>query len=164
MCIRDSRFQGELRLNTEDFALHLDQLFPQPWRYRHAQARLSWDWSESGLTLRSPYMRLDGEEGQIAGDMLIRLLRDPEAEDYMDLRVGLHDGDAAYTEKYLPTRSPGMSAELGKWLKTAIRAGQVEQGYFQYQGSLNKGCLLYTSSLPRVTVPAALSLSTTVAS
>ena len=140
-------FQGELRLNTEDFALHLDQLFPQPWRYRHAQARLSWDWSESGLTLRSPYMRLDGEEGQIAGDMLIRLLRDPEAEDYMDLRVGLHDGDAAYTEKYLPTRSPGMSAELGKWLKTAIRAGQVEQGYFQYQGSLNKGAALGARSL-----------------
>jgi len=140
-------FQGELRLNTEDFALHLDQLFPQPWRYRHAQARLSWDWSESGLTLRSPYMRLDGEEGQIAGDMLIRLLRDPEAEDYMDLRVGLHDGDAPYTEKYLPTRSPGMSAELGKWLKTAIRAGQVEQGYFQYQGSLNKGAALGARSL-----------------
>ena len=65
----------------------------------------------------------------------------------MDLRVGLHDGDAAYTEKYLPTRSPGMSAELGKWLKTAIRAGQVEQGYFQYQGSLNKGAALGARSL-----------------
>ena len=49
-------FQGELRLNSENFALHLDQLFPKPWRYRHAQARLSWDWSETGLTLYSPYM------------------------------------------------------------------------------------------------------------
>jgi len=140
-------FQGELRLNTEDFALHLDQLFPQPWRYRHAQARLSWAWSDEGLTLASPYMRLDGEEGQIAGDMLIRLLHDPEAEDYMDLRVGLRDGDASYTEKYLPSRSPGMSAELDHWLKTAIRAGQVEEGYFQYQGSLNKGAPLGARSL-----------------
>ena len=140
-------FKGELRLNTEDFALHLDQLFPEPWRYRHAQARLSWDWSETGLTLHSPYMRLDGEEGQIAGDMLIRLLRDPEAEDYMDLRVGLSEGDAAYTEKYLPSRSPGMSKELDHWLKTAIRAGHVEEGYFQYQGSLNKGAPLGARSL-----------------
>src|SRR5690606_38497837 len=140
-------FKGELRLNAEDFALHFDQLFPKPWRYRHAQARLSWDWSETGLTLRSPYIRIDGEEGQIAGDMLIRLLRDPEAEDYMDLRVGLSDGDAAYTEKYLPSLSPGMSAELDHWLKAAIRAGQVEEGYFQYQGSLNKGAPLGARSL-----------------
>ncbi len=140
-------FKGELRLNTEDFALHLDQLFPKPWRYRHAQARLSWDWSETGLTLYSPYMRVDGEEGQVAGDMLIRLLRDPEAESYMDLRVGMRDGDASYTEKYLPSRAPGMSAELDHWLKTAIRAGHVEEGYFQYQGSLNKGAALGARSL-----------------
>ncbi|AVO52312.1 YhdP family protein [Ectopseudomonas mendocina] len=145
--VSGNMFQGELRLNTEDFALHLDQLFPEPWRYRHAQARLSWAWNEEGLTLVSPYMRLDGEEGQIAGDMLIRLLRDPEAEDYMDLRVGLRDGDAAYTEKYLPSRSPGMSAELDHWLKIAIHAGQVEEGYFQYQGSLNKGAPLGARSL-----------------
>ncbi|MPS42988.1 MAG: TIGR02099 family protein [Stenotrophomonas sp.] len=140
-------FQGELRLNSENFALHLDQLFPKPWRYRHAQARLSWDWSETGLTLYSPYMRVDGEEGQVAGDMLIRMLSDPEAEDYMDLRVGMRDGDASYTEKYLPSRAPGMSAELDHWLKTAIRAGHVEEGYFQYQGSLNKGASLGARSL-----------------
>lgn len=140
-------FKGELRLNSENFALHLDQLFPKPWRYRHAQARLSWDWSETGLTLYSPYMRVDGEEGQVAGDMLIRLLSDPEAEDYMDLRVGMRDGDASYTEKYLPSRAPGMSAELDQWLKAAIRAGHVDEGYFQYQGSLNKGAPLGARSL-----------------
>ncbi len=140
-------FQGELRLNSENFALHLDQLFPKPWHYRHAQARLSWDWSETGLTLYSPYMRVEGEEGQVAGDMLIRLLRDPEAEDYMDLRVGMRDGDASYTEKYLPSRAPGMSAELDHWLKTAIRAGHVEEGYFQYQGSLHKGAALGARSI-----------------
>lgn len=139
--------QGELRLNAEDFALHLDHLFPEPWRYRHAQARLAWQWNEQGLTLAIPYMRVDGEEGQLAGDMLIRLLRDPEAEDYMDLRVGLRDGDAAYTGKYLPTRAPGMSAELIEWLQTAVRAGKVEEGYFQYQGSLNKGAAIEARSL-----------------
>ncbi|MGQ7959276.1 YhdP family protein [Pseudomonas sp. SP16.1] len=139
--------RGELRLDSEDFALHLDQLFPQPWRYRHAQARLRWLWNEDGLTLASPYMRLDGEEGQIAGDMLIRLRRDAAAEDYMDLRVGLRDGDALYTEKYLPTRSPGMSDELSHWLQTAIRGGRIEEGYFQYQGSLNKGAAREARSL-----------------
>ncbi|MEX6502399.1 YhdP family protein [Pseudomonas zhanjiangensis] len=131
--------QGELRLATEDFSLHLDTLFPKPWLYRKANARLTWQWDEQAFTLRSPYLQVVGEEGEIAGDFLIRLRRDPEAEDYMDLRVGLRHGDARYTEKYLPTRAPGLSKELASWLQSAIRGGAVEEGYFQYQGSLNKG-------------------------
>jgi uncharacterized protein (TIGR02099 family) len=131
--------QGELRLAAEDFSLHLDTLFPEPWLYSQANARLTWQLNEQAFTLRSPYLQVLGEEGPIAGDFLIRLMFDPEAEDYMDLRVGLRDGDARYTEKYLPTRAPGLSAELADWLKTAIRGGKVNEGYFQYQGSLNKG-------------------------
>ena len=57
----------------------------------------------------------------------------------MDLRVGLSEGDARFTEKYLPTRSPALSPALVNWLREAIRSGTVEQGYFQYQGALNKG-------------------------
>ena len=131
--------QGELRLASEDFALHLATLFPKPWRYQHANARLTWQLDEQAFTLRSPYLQVRGEEGEIAGDFLIRLLFDPAAEDYMDLRVGLRQGDARYTEKYLPTLSPGLSPQLADWLKTAIRGAQVQEGFFQYQGSLNKG-------------------------
>ena len=131
--------QGELRLATENFSLHLDTLFPKPWLYRQANARLTWALDEEAFTLRSPYLQVVGEEGAIAGDFLIRLRLDQDAEDYMDLRVGIRDGDARFTEKYLPTRSPGLSEELANWLITAIRGGKVNQGYFQYQGSLNKG-------------------------
>ncbi|HUE92840.1 YhdP family protein [Pseudomonas sp.] len=131
--------QGELRMATENFSLHLETLFPQPWRYSTANARLTWQLDEQAFTLRSPYLQVVGEEGAIAGDFLIRLMRDPLAEDYMDLRVGLRDGDARFTEKYLPSRSPGLSPELNTWLKSAIRSGRVDEGFFQYQGSLNKG-------------------------
>lgn len=129
---------GELRIDSQDFALHLAPLFPQPWRYRQAQGRLRWSLDEQAFTLVAPYLRLDGEEGQLAGDFLIRLNRDPAIEDYMDLRVGLTQGDARYTEKYLPTRSPALSPALSEWLHMAIRGGAIEQGYFQYQGSLHK--------------------------
>lgn len=130
---------GELRLDSDDFSLHLAHLYPEPWRYRHGAGRLLWKLDEQGVTLAAPYLRLDGEEGKIAGDFLIRLFRDPKAEDYMDLRVGLSEGDARHTEKYLPTRSPALSPALVSWLRQAIRGGAVEQGYFQYQGALNKG-------------------------
>ena len=131
--------QGELRLNSDAFALHLEQLFAEPWRYRQAQARLVWQFDDEAVSLWAPYLRVVGEEGNIAGDFLIRLRHDPQAEDYMDLRVGLSDGDARFTGKYLPTRSPALSPALAEWLQKAIRAGRVEQGYFQYQGALNKG-------------------------
>lgn len=132
---------GELRIDSREFALHLAPLFAQPWRYRQAQGRLRWSLDEQAFTLAAPYLRLDGEEGQLAGDFLIRLRRDPAEEDYMDLRVGLSQGDARYTEKYLPTRSPALSPALAEWLRTAIRGGAIEQGYFQFQGSLNKSAV-----------------------
>jgi uncharacterized protein (TIGR02099 family) len=131
--------QGELRLAAENFSLHLATLFPKPWLYSQANARLAWQLDEQAFTLRSPYLQVVGEEGPVAGDFPIRLLFDPEAEDSMDLRVGLRNGDARYTEKYLPTRAPGFSPQLADWLQTAIRGGQVNEGYFQFQGSLNKG-------------------------
>jgi uncharacterized protein (TIGR02099 family) len=130
---------GELRFDNRDFALHLAKLFPHPWNYQRARGSLRWTLNDQALTLAAPYLQVQGEEGQIAGDFLIRLMRDPAAEDYMDLRVGLADGDARYTEKYLPTRSPALSPALAEWLTTAIRGGTIEKGYFQYQGALAGG-------------------------
>lgn len=130
---------GEGRLASENLGLHFDQLFPAMWRYRTAGAQLLWHYDDAGLTLRSPYLQVVGEEGAVAGDFLVRLRKDPAEEDYMDLRVGIRNGNAQFTGKYLPTRSPGMSPKLSEWLNTAIRAGKVDEGYFQYQGSLLKG-------------------------
>lgn len=126
--------QGELRMDSKDFSLHLDPIFAKPWQYIQANARLTWKLDKQGFTLIAPYLKVLGEEGKIAGDFLIRLHFDPTQEDYMDLRVGLLEGDGRYTAKYLPTvLSPG----LDEWLRTAILKGAVDEGFFQYQGSLN---------------------------
>ncbi|AWY42777.1 TIGR02099 family protein [Pseudomonas putida] len=127
---------GELRMDTKDFMLHLDPIFAKPWQYLQANARLTWKLDKEGFTLIAPYLKVLGEEGKIAGDFLIRLHFDHDQEDYMDLRVGMVDGDGRYTAKYLPAvLSPG----LDEWLRTAILKGAVDQGFFQYQGSLNHG-------------------------
>lgn len=128
--------QGELRLDTDAFMLHLDPIFAKPWHYQKANARLTWRLDQDGFTLIAPYLKVLGEEGKIAGDFLIRLLFDPALEDYMDLRVGLVEGDGRYTGKYLPAV---LSPALDEWLRTAILKGAVDEGYFQYQGSLNHG-------------------------
>ena len=128
--------QGELRMDSKDFSLHLDPIFAKPWQYLQANARLTWKLDKQSFTLIAPYLKVLGEEGKIAGDFLIRLHFDPTQEDYMDLRVGLVDGDGRYTAKYLPEV---LSSALDEWLRTAILKGAVDEGFFQYQGSLNHG-------------------------
>ncbi|SEE04851.1 YhdP family protein [Pseudomonas migulae] len=129
---------GELRMDSKDFVLHLAPIFAKPWQYIQANARLTWKLDKEGFTLIAPYLKVLGEEGKIAGDFLIRLHFDHTQEDYMDLRVGLVDGDGKYTAKYLPQV---LSPALDEWLRTAILKGAVDQGFFQYQGSLNHGAV-----------------------
>ena len=126
---------GELRMDSKDFMLHLDPIFAKPWQYIQANARLTWKLDKDSFTLVAPYLKVLGEEGKIAGDFLIRLYFDPVQEDYMDLRVGLVDGDGRYTAKYLPKL---LGPALDEWLRTAILKGAVDEGFFQYQGSLSR--------------------------
>ncbi|UWF50234.1 YhdP family protein [Pseudomonas sp. N3-W] len=135
---------GELRMDSKDFVLHLDPIFAKPWQYLQANARLTWKLDKEGFTLIAPYLKVLGEEGKIAGDFLIRLHFDHAQEDYMDLRVGLVDGDGRYTAKYLPAV---LSPALDEWLRTAILKGAVDQGFFQYQGSLNHDAISAARSI-----------------
>ena len=125
---------GELRLDSKDFMLHLDPIFAKPWQYQQANALLTWTLSKDTFTLIAPYIKVLGEEGKIAADFLIRIHMDHAQEDYMDLRVGLTDGDGRFTPKYLPEV---LSPALTEWLSSAIIKGDVEEGFFQYQGSLS---------------------------
>ncbi|TPG80853.1 YhdP family protein [Pseudomonas arsenicoxydans] len=128
--------KGELRMDSKDFVLHLAPIFAKPWQYLQANATLTWKLDKEGFTLIAPYLKVLGEEGKIAGDFLIRLHFDHTQEDYMDLRVGMVEGDGRYTAKYLPSM---LSPALDEWLRTAILKGAVDEGFFQYQGSLNHG-------------------------
>lgn len=139
--------QGELRFNSEQFSLHLSDLFPEAWRYQQAGGRIGWKVDDQSVTLIAPFLQLKGEEGLISGDFLIRLYHDPKAESYMDLRVGMREGDSRFAGRYLPTRTPAMSKDLVTWLNSAIQGGRIEQGYFQYQGSLNSDSPPKASSL-----------------
>jgi uncharacterized protein (TIGR02099 family) len=135
---------GELRLNTQNFMLHLEPIFAKPWYYREAAARLTWTLNQDAFTLAAPVIKVVGEEGKVAADFLIRLPFDGAHEPYMDLRVGMTEGDGRYTGKYLPAV---LSPSLDEWLRNAIKAGKVDEGYFQYQGSIAHGAPEHSRSI-----------------
>ncbi len=128
---------GELHLDSDGFSLYLRELFATPWQYHKAKARLTWELAENlDFTLASPYLQVSGDEGELAGDFVIHLPTTKGREPYMDLRVGMRDGDASYKARYLPLILRDDQPELWSWLHEAIQGGDVHQGYFQYQGSL----------------------------
>src|SRR5690606_3990413 len=57
---------GELRLDSQDFMLHLLGLLPEAWRYRRAQGSLAWRFDDEGVRLWSPYALLERGDGRLA--------------------------------------------------------------------------------------------------
>lgn len=129
---------GQLSVASNDgFMLHLYPIFSKPWTYQQARARLDWrlDLDAEIFTLIAPAIRVKGDEGDISADFLIRLPFAHDADPYMDLRVGLANGDGKFTPKYLPE---ALAPSVADWLRKAVLGGKVDEGYFQYQGSLAK--------------------------
>ena len=139
--------QGALRLNSENFVLELAEIFPAPWHYFKAGALLRWTRDGQACSLYSSYVKLEGEEGHLAGDLKIAMPFAAGQFSYMDLRVGLREGNAAYSSKYLPAPTAHFTADLADWLKSAIVGGAIDEGIFQYQGALSASAPANSSTL-----------------
>ena len=128
--------QGTLWLDSQAFGMHLTRLFAKPWHYQKASGRISWHLDNHAFSLKGRDLALEGHEGQLFGDFMIRLRRDRRAESYMDLRVGMRQGNARFTEQYLPLN---LNPNVSQWLTQAIQSGDIQEGFFQYQGALRAG-------------------------
>lgn len=127
---------GSLLVNSENWSMHLPELFAQRWNYTGLSGQLDWSWADlDGLRLAVPGAAVQGEEGQAAAALQLHIPR-PGGTPTMDLRVALHDSRAEFHDRYLPTRTPAMSAELTQWLHATQLTGAVPLVIFGYQGSL----------------------------
>lgn len=130
--------QGYLDLDSKDFSLFIAKLYNHPWQYHSAKGKLQWSYDKDTISLSSSLIKLSAEEGDITGDVMIRLFPNDSIRNYMDLRVNLTNGDASYAPKYIPTKDKDIDPDLIKWLQTAIKAGHINNGTFQYFGSIDK--------------------------
>lgn len=128
---------GQLDLDSNNFWLLIAKIYSKAWSFNHATASLHWSFKDDVFSLFSHFMQLTGYEGNLSGDMMIRLHPQNGIKDYMDLRVNIANGDASYTSKYVPSKA-NIDPQLIDWLNTAIKSGHIETGFFQYQGSLDK--------------------------
>ncbi|MFT0211655.1 YhdP family protein [Pseudomonas sp. F1_0610] len=135
--IEGDLLSGELNAQAEQpVSLHLDQLFPKPWVYDKGNVQFKWDVTDEGVHLQAPVIDMQGAIGQLQGNLDIKLYHAPDVKDTMDLTINIYNGDAAYTENYLPTRAPHFNKDTANWLTNAIKEGFVRQGYYKYKGHL----------------------------
>lgn len=138
--LRMNLLQGYLDLDTRDFQLGFPELFRETWTFDEARARLYWDVIDDFYILRSDDLALKGPEGDLKGKLRLDVplkWNDGETLD-MALTVGMSNGDARYTGKYLPALMP-MDSDLTHWLDTAIRKADISGGGFIYNGALVGG-------------------------
>ncbi|MFK0573664.1 YhdP family protein [Endozoicomonas sp.] len=135
--LRMNLLQGYLDLDSRDFQLGFPELFRETWTFDTARARLYWDVIDGFYILRSDDLALAGPEGDLKGKLRLDVpLQWNEGETLdMALTVGMSNGDARYTGKYLPALMP-MDSDLVHWLDTAIRKADISGGGFIYNGAL----------------------------
>lgn len=135
--IEGDLLSGKLNAQAEHpVSLHLDQLFPKPWVYDKGNVQFKWDVTEEAVHLQAPIIDMQGAIGQLQGHLDIKLYHAPDIKDTMDLTINIYNGDATYTENYLPTRAPHFNKDTANWLTNAIKEGFVRQGYYKYKGHL----------------------------
>ena len=135
--LRMNLLQGYLDLDTRNFQLGFPKLFRETWTFDTAKARLYWDVIDDFYILKSDDLALVGPEGNLKGKLRLDIPLKWHEGDILDmaLTVGMSNGDARYTGKYLPAFMP-MDSDLVHWLDTAIRKADISGGGFIYNGAL----------------------------
>lgn len=138
--LRMNLLQGYLDLDTRNFQLGFPKLFRETWTFATAKARLYWDVIDDFYILKSDDIALVGAEGDLKGKLRLDIPLKWHEGDTLDmaLTVGMSNGDARYTGKYLPALLP-MNSGLVHWLDTAIRKADISGGGFIYNGALSGG-------------------------
>ena len=128
---------GYFDLETRDFKLGFPELFHDEWTFYSARARLYWDVVDDIYRLKSDDIVAVGDEGRLNGKMLLDIPFGSGANEsnYLDIDIGIADGDVRFAKKYLPVHI--LDKNLSEWLGTAIVGGAIHQGGFSMKGPLS---------------------------
>ncbi len=133
--------QGLLQLDMSDWSITLPRLFATAHDYAALRADVFWGWQpEEGFSLDVPGAAIRGEEGDMTMSLVLDLpLQWDEQAPNIALRASLHNSQAHFNARYLPTEAPGFNPGIADWLATTGATGDVPLAVFEFEGSLLEG-------------------------
>ena len=135
--IHANAMEGKVVLESAAFSLDFPQLFGSSWRYSEASGEVTWQVKGDALRLNSGVLSLSNNDIQAKGRFGLYRPFDPEEQIEFSLLIGITETDAMQTEFYTPPKEMGQT--LYDWLKTAVRAGRVNQAGLMIHAGLRPG-------------------------
>jgi uncharacterized protein (TIGR02099 family) len=128
---------GFVELDSDDFTIHLPQLFTQSWHYDHINARVGWQLDNGDVRIQSSIIDLANVSlrGRVQFELYNTRNSQNVRESDLSVLVGMLNMDVAARSAYLPTL-PALR-ETMTWLDAALQQGQLS----------NNGFILRTSTL-----------------
>lgn len=124
---------GFVELNSDDFTIHLPEIFNNEWHYDSINSRVHWS-VDDALKVYSEVIDINND--QLHGRVQFELNNKQNDQGIWDtdltLLIGILDFDASYKSLYLPTLS-AIEVTMD-WLDTAILEGKVNNSGFIFRG------------------------------
>lgn len=135
--VRMGLLDGYLELDTEQLVLGFPELFRENWVFDTAKARLYWDTVDGVYILKSDDIAVTAPDGNLKGKLRLDIPFDDRPMD-MALTVGMAEGNASATSKFLPVYLP-MDEDVVEWLDHGIIGATINEGGFIYNGAIVGG-------------------------
>jgi uncharacterized protein (TIGR02099 family) len=130
---------GFVELDSQDFTIHLPQLFAQPWHYDHINSRVSWQLDNGDVRIQSTVIDLTNSslKGRVQFELYNTRNSQNVRESDLSVLVGMLDMDVAARAAYLPTL-PNLREPM-VWLEGALQGGRLSNNGFILRTSTIKG-------------------------
>ena len=131
--VEANRNTGFVELNSDDFTIHLPEIFNNEWHYDSINSRVHWS-IDDALKVYSEVIDINND--QLHGRVQFELNNKQNDQGIWDtdltLLIGILDFDASYKSLYLPSLS-AIEVTMD-WLDAAILEGKVNNSGFIFRG------------------------------
>lgn len=130
--VRIGRNRGEVELTSAGLRLDYGQLFREPFQFREAGGRISWQRGASGWKLKGEDLALAGDDLGATGTLALDLPDDSGA--VIDLNVDVDYADGSHARRFFPAKV--LHPETLAWMDSSFLGGRVESARLVWQGPL----------------------------
>jgi uncharacterized protein (TIGR02099 family) len=126
------RDRGEVEITSAGLRLDYAQLFREPFQFREAGGRISWERGARGWNLKGDNLTLAGDDIGATGTLALDLPDD--GGPVIDLNVAVDYADGSHARRYFPAKV--LHPETLAWMDSSFLGGRVESASLVLQGPL----------------------------
>lgn len=129
--------QGKLSLNSKDFTLSLEEVFPKPINLTAMEGELAWKYDGEGWLVTGKELGLHNDTLALLGNFSLNLADSASLPD-VNLEAKFKVDDISQVHNYLPSNLPGeiFDPELVDWLNHVAPGNGQGSGTIVFRGNL----------------------------